>query len=73
MPLARGEYNCPYCGGHMHGDGFTEVEHCENVYIDPTDAPECDAEAVYCNGLGAVEYSVSKGYVILENEFFSEK
>lgn len=38
---------CPNCGGDMTGDGYTSVEHCENVEPDPSLEP--DANPVYCN------------------------
>lgn len=40
------QYQCPVCGGHLVGDGYTMVYHCENVdgplYIEP------DADPIYC-------------------------
>ena len=49
---------CPNCGGDMTGDGYTSVEHCENVEPDPSLEP--DANPVYCN------YSDDDAYQNLE-------
>jgi len=38
--------NCTNCGGDIIGNGYTSVEHCENV--DPELGIEPDAELVYC-------------------------
>lgn len=37
---------CPNCGGRMHGDGFTQVFHCETV--DDLGSAEPDAGPIYC-------------------------
>ena len=42
---------CPNCGGTMVGDGYTMVEHCENIGIHQYDAVMCtepDAPPIYC-------------------------
>ena len=39
---------CPYCGGDMIGDGYTEVVHCENAEEETYCDHEPDAPPVYC-------------------------
>lgn len=41
---------CPDCGGKIIGDGYTEVEHCENVDVSDM-CLEPDAGIIYCNGV----------------------
>lgn len=40
-------YSCPNCGGNLVGDGYTVVQHCENVDITGMGI-EADADTIYC-------------------------
>jgi len=38
--------NCKHCGGKLMGDGFTEVLHCEHVYLHEPITP--DSDPIFC-------------------------
>lgn len=41
--------NCPNCGGHIIGDGYSEVFHCEFAEYDLYYDKEPDSYIVFCN------------------------